>query len=97
MGQVAPLLKELRQGELVGSLESLTATAAAAADDIRRLNSAILNEENTELLRQSVSTLTKTLKHIEGISGDVSSLTGDSSTRNSLRQLIQSLSRLLQD
>ena len=57
----------------------------------------MLTEENTELLRQSVGTLTKTLQHVEAISGDVGSMTGDPSTRQNLRQLIQSLSRLLAD
>lgn len=32
---------------------------------------------------------------LQAISGDVSSMTGDPSTRQNLRQLIQSLSRLL--
>lgn len=31
----------------------------------RKLNSAVLTDENTELLRQSVQTLTKTLQHVE--------------------------------
>lgn len=34
--EVLPLLQELRQGELVKNLESLTATAAEAAADIHK-------------------------------------------------------------
>ena len=55
----------------------------------------MLTDENAELLRQSVATLTKTLQHVEAISGDVGSVTGDSATRQNLKQLITSLSRLL--
>jgi hypothetical protein len=32
---------------------------------LRTAESAILTDENTELLRQSVATLTKTLQHVE--------------------------------
>ena len=50
-----------------------------------------------QLLRESVATLTDTLKHVEAISNDVSSMTGDSATKQNLRHLIQSLSRLVSD
>ena len=93
--EVRPLLANVREGELLASVEKLAESAAATAADVRKLNSAILTEENTELLRQSVGTLTKTLQHVEAVSGDVASLTGDSATRQNLRQLIQSLSRLV--
>eukprot|EP00899_Mesostigma_viride_P004786 jgi/Mesvir1/14308/Mv09729-RA.1 len=95
--EVAPLLRELRNGELFTRLEALTEVAVSAANDVRRLNNAVITDENTELLRESVATLTKTLKHIESISKDVSGLTGDPNTRNNLRQLIQSLSRMVSD
>jgi len=100
------------------------------------LNKSVLTSDNTELLRDSVSTLTKTLKHVEvslsasfsillmnllsrdpfevieecsttnarvlgtdlqSISKDVSGVTGDAKTRNNLKQLIESLSRLVTD
>jgi hypothetical protein len=93
--EVRPLLGNVREGELLASVEKLAESAAATAADVRKLNSAILTEENTELLRQSVGTLTKTLQHVEAVSGDVASLTGDPATRQNLRQLIQSLSRLV--
>ena len=94
--EVRPLLGNVREGELLSSVEKLAESAAATAADVRKLNSAILTEENTELLRQSVGTLTKTLQHVEAVSGDVASLTGDPATRQNLRQLIQSLSRLVE-
>lgn len=92
-----------------------------------KLNKSVLTSDNTELLRDSVSTLTKTLKHVEvsfmffsfqlhhmdllmnllpvaeivvvlqSISKDVSGVTGDAKTRNNLKQLIESLSRLVTD
>lgn len=96
-GDVEPLLKELRDGQLIKDLENLAKVVTDAGQDLRTLNKEILTSENTELLRQSISTLTKTLKHVESISEDVSGLTGDAGTRYNLRQLIESLSRLMTD
>ncbi|CAM6122397.1 unnamed protein product [Calypogeia fissa] len=96
-GDVEPLLKELRDGFLLKDLEKLTKVVTEAGHDLRTLNKSVLTAENTELLRQSVVTLTKTLNHIECISHDVSGLTGDANTKKNLRQLIQSLSRLIRD
>jgi len=95
--EVRPLLGSVREGELLASIEKLAESAAATAADVRKLNTAILTPENTELLRQSVGTLTRTLQHVEAVSGDVASVTGDPATRLHLRQLIQSLSRLVEN
>lgn len=90
-----PLLKEVQNGGLLKEVEQLAKALSEASVDLRRLNDSVLTPENTELLRQSVSTLTKTLKNIESISQDVSGLTGDASTRYNLKHLIESLSRLM--
>ena len=57
----------------------------------------VLTDDNVSALRDSVVTLTKTLEHIESISGDVGGLTGDSKVRGNLKQLIEALSRLVSD
>lgn len=93
--ELRPILSSFREGELANSTDHLASSAAAAVDDARRLQSAVLTDENAELLRQSVTTLTKTLQHVERISGDVSNVTGDPATRSDLRSLVQSLSRLV--
>lgn len=96
-GDVEPLLKEVREGSLLKDLENLTKVAAEAGRDLSTLNKIVLTSDNMVLLRDSVSTLTKTLQHIENISRDVSGVTGDAKTRNNLKQLIESLSRLSTD
>jgi len=93
--EMLPLLVQASDKSVLDTLNRLTETALSTAADIKRLESAILTDENTELLRQSVATLTKTLQHVEGISGDISSVTGDPMTRHNLRALIQALSRLI--
>ena len=57
----------------------------------------VLTPENVASLRDSVATLTKTLEHIESISGDVGGVTGDNKTRHNIKQLVESLSRIIAD
>lgn len=49
----------------MNTLESLTEAATLAAQDLHRLNSEVLTPDNVERIRESVATLTDTLKHIE--------------------------------
>jgi hypothetical protein len=95
--EITPLLSELRQGNLVGNLEALTKSAAEAVADIHSLQTEVLTEENVTALKDSVTTLTKTLQHIEHITGDVGTLTGDNKVKGNIRQLIEALSRLVAD
>ena len=44
------------------------------------------------MLRQSITIMTKTLQHMEKVSGDICSVSGDPATRQNLRHLIQCLS-----
>ncbi len=57
----------------------------------------MLTEENVRALRESVRTLTRTLEHVESISGDVGGLTGDGRVKANVRQLIEALSRITSD
>ncbi|XP_042509985.1 protein TRIGALACTOSYLDIACYLGLYCEROL 2, chloroplastic-like [Macadamia integrifolia] len=92
---VHPLLAEVRNIGLLKEVESLTRSLTEAAVDLRRVHSSIMTPENTELIRQSISTLILTLKNIENISSDFSGFTGDEATRRNLKSLIKSLGRLL--
>jgi hypothetical protein len=56
-----------------------------------------LTEDNVKALRESVLTLTKTLEHIEGITGDLGGFTGDARNKSNLKQLIEALSRIVSD
>jgi len=93
--EILPVIRQVSDKKVMDTLNRLTETALSTAADVKKLETAIMTDENTELLRQSVQTLTKTLQHIESISGDVGSVTGDPMTRHNLRNLIQALSRLV--
>ncbi|KAK9861465.1 hypothetical protein WJX84_012121 [Apatococcus fuscideae] len=93
--EITPLLSELREGHLVGQLEALTRSASEAAQDIHRLQHEVLTEDNVRALRDAVMTLTRTLEHIESISGDVGGITGDGKVKTNVKQLIEALSRIV--
>lgn len=95
--EIVPLLQELRGGNLVGNVEALTQVAAEAAADIQRLQTEVLTEGNVKALRESVQTLTKTLQHIERITGDLGGMTADKRVTANLKQLIEALSRIVAD
>lgn len=95
--EVVPILKEVRQGQLVGNMETLTSTASEAANDIHRLQNEVLTQDNVDALRQSVLTLTKTLEHIESISGNIGTVTSDGGVQKNIRQIIEALSRMIAD
>ena len=57
----------------------------------------VLTSENVRALRESIITLTRTMEHIEGISGDVGGLTGDAKVKAHVRQLVEALSRIVAD
>lgn len=92
---VQPLLAEVRNSGLLQEVESLTKSLTKASEDLRRVQSSIMTPENTELIQKSIYTLIFTLKNIESISSDIVGFTGDEATRQNLKLLIKSLSRLL--
>ncbi|CAM6047849.1 unnamed protein product [Sphagnum compactum] len=94
---IGPLLKEMREGELLKDLAYLMKFATKSGRDLGVLSKSVLTSENRHHLQDSVSTLSKALKQVESISADVSSVTGDARTRHNLRQLIETLSRLVTD
>ena len=54
------------QGTL-DTIELLAGHATKAVTDIRELKRTILTEENQEMLRQSITIMTKTLQHMEKV------------------------------
>jgi hypothetical protein len=94
---VGPLLKEVREGKSVTALQNLMVVATSLSQDIRRVNNAVLTDGNLAHLRDSVKDLTGTLKNIETISQDLSGFLGDPVTKYNLKQVIETLGRLVED
>ncbi|MQL83482.1 hypothetical protein Taro_015970 [Colocasia esculenta] len=94
-GDIQPLLSEVRGSALLKDVQRLTKTLAETTEDLREARSSVITPENALLLRQSILTLIDTLKNIEGITSDILVFTGDEATRQNLKSLIKSLSRLM--
>ena len=93
--ELKPMLQNVQEQGTLDTIELLAGHATKAVTDIRELKQTILTDENQEALRQSITIMTKTLQHMEKVSGDISSVSGDPATRQNLRHLIQCLSRLV--
>ena len=93
--ELRPMLQNVQEQGTLDTIELLAGHATNAVTDIRELKRTILTDENQEMLRQSITIMTKTLQHMEKVSGDISSVSGDPATRQNLRHLIQCLSRLV--
>ncbi|KAG0466563.1 hypothetical protein HPP92_018143 [Vanilla planifolia] len=92
---ISPLIADIRDSAVLKDVEVLTKNLAEAIQELRRLRTSILTPENVELFRQSVFTLVYTLKNLESISSDISVFTSDEATRQNIKMLIKSLSRML--
>jgi hypothetical protein len=92
-----PLLAEIRDTGILSNVDTLSQLAVDTGADIRSLQSSILDEANVNSLRQSIATLTKTLQHIESITDNMGQVSSDDGVRSSLRTLIESFSRLVDD
>jgi hypothetical protein len=62
---IGPLLKEMREGELLKDLAYLMKFATKSGRDLGVLSKSVLTSENRHLLQDSVSTLSKALKQVE--------------------------------
>ncbi len=85
----------LRDGELVNNLESLTANAAAAAEDIEMITSAFNTPENLVLLQQTLESARSVFLSAQKVLADVDELTGDPVFRLNIRNLINGLNDLV--
>ncbi|KAK8950542.1 hypothetical protein KSP40_PGU007185 [Platanthera guangdongensis] len=92
---VQPLLAEVRGSTLLKDFEGLTKSLALASRELRNVQNSASTPENSKLIKHSIFSLIFTLKNIERITSDISDFTADEATRQNLKLLIKSLSRLL--
>ncbi|GMH33152.1 hypothetical protein BSKO_00986 [Bryopsis sp. KO-2023] len=95
--EITPLLRELRERGVVDNLDLLTKSVAEATQHLEELERAVLDEANVVALRDSVKTLTDTLKSIERMADDASLFTGDRRVMSSLKRLIEAMSRIMEE
>jgi phospholipid/cholesterol/gamma-HCH transport system substrate-binding protein len=92
VGQLAPVIEE---GNLVENLQTLSANAAEASDNIRNLTDTVGSTENVVLLQQTLDSARATFQNAQKITADLDELTGDPTFRDNLKNLVNNLSGLV--
>jgi phospholipid/cholesterol/gamma-HCH transport system substrate-binding protein len=92
---LAPVVNRVQQGELLQNLESLSANAAQASAEFRDLSQALNSPSNLITLQQTLDSARATFQNVQKITTDLDELTGDPKLRESLRNLIQGLGKLV--
>ncbi|NBD17864.1 MAG: MCE family protein [Cyanobacteria bacterium] len=88
-------LEEADVQEMVNNLETLTANAAEASENIKQASKTLNSKENLVLLQQTLDSARATFENTQKITSDLDQLTGNPELRQDLEDLIQGLSDLL--
>jgi len=88
-------LEEADVQEMVNNLETLTANAAEASENIKQASQTLNSKENLVLLQQTLDSARATFENTQKITSDLDQLTGNPALRQDLEDLIQGLSDLL--
>jgi len=80
---------------LVTNLQTLSANAVEASENLRNLTRAVGSAENVVLLQQTLDSARSTFQNAQKITADLDELTGDPAFRENLRNLVNNLSGLV--
>lgn len=92
VSRVAPMIED---GEFLQNLETLSANAAIASDNLRQLSETVGSDDNVLLLQQTLDSARATFQNVQKITSDLDELTGDPAFREELRNLVNGLSNLV--
>lgn len=92
LSDVTPTLQD---GTLLQNLETLSANAAQASENLRDLSEVVGSSENMLMLQQTLDSARATFQNAQKITADLDELTGDPEFRTNLRNLIDGLSGLV--
>jgi phospholipid/cholesterol/gamma-HCH transport system substrate-binding protein len=87
--------EQVNLAELLQNVETLSANAAQASDDLQNLTNALGSPENILVLQQTLDSARVTFQNAQKITSDLDALTGDPTFRNNLRELVNGLSQLV--
>jgi phospholipid/cholesterol/gamma-HCH transport system substrate-binding protein len=94
-GVVNRLAPAIETGNLVENLQTLSANAALASDNLRNLTDTVGSSENVVILQQTLDSARATFQNAQKITADLDELTGDPAFRENLRNLVNNLSGLV--
>ncbi|MBE9125071.1 MULTISPECIES: MlaD family protein [unclassified Coleofasciculus] len=80
---------------VLDNLETLTANAAAASENLRDISTNLNDPTNALVLQQLLDSARATFENTQKITADLDDLTGDPEFRRNVRQLVNGLSQLV--
>ncbi|MDY7023202.1 MAG: MlaD family protein [Cyanobacteriota bacterium] len=92
---INPLLNQIEQGQLFNNLETLSANAAEASENLLDLSRSVNDPETILLLQQTLDSARTALQNVEKVTSDVDDLIGDPQVRENLRDIINGLGNIL--
>ncbi|MEL7035222.1 MAG: MlaD family protein [Cyanobacteria bacterium J06592_8] len=92
---INPLLNQIEQGQLFNNLETLSANAAEASENLLDLSRTVNDPETILLLQQTLDSARTALQNVEKVTSDVDDLIGDPQVRENLRDIINGLGNIL--
>ena len=92
---VGALSPQVKNGEILQNLQTLSANAAEASANLRDLTATVGSPDNMLMLQQTLDSARATFQNAQKITSDLDELTGDPQLRNNIRNLINGFSKLV--
>jgi phospholipid/cholesterol/gamma-HCH transport system substrate-binding protein len=92
---LASLGSQLENTEFLANLETLSANAVAASEDLKEISASLNSPENLVLLQQTLESARDVFQSAQKIMADVDELTGDPTFRTNIRNLVNGLGNLV--
>jgi phospholipid/cholesterol/gamma-HCH transport system substrate-binding protein len=95
VNSLSPAVNRVTQGDILKNLETLSANAAQASNNLRNVTNALNEPKNLMLVQQTLDSARVTFQNTQKITSDLDELTGDPTFRENLRQLVNGLKSLV--
>ncbi|BAY82771.1 hypothetical protein NIES267_22550 [Calothrix parasitica NIES-267] len=92
---LTPSIGRLTKGKLLENLETLSANAAEASQQLNDITKTLNDPNNLLVLQQTLDSARVTFENTQKITSDLEDLTGDTKFRENLRELVNGLSGLV--
>jgi phospholipid/cholesterol/gamma-HCH transport system substrate-binding protein len=95
VSRLSPILNRVEQGKLLENLETFSANAAQASQDLKALTNTAASPETLATLYQLLDSARATFQNTQKLTSDLDELTGDPQLRQTFRNLLKGLSKLI--
>lgn len=95
VNKLSPSIDRISQGQLIQNLETLSANAAEASANLRKVSNSLNDPTVILSLQQTLDSARVTFQNAQKITSDLDELIGDPKLRQNLRNLINGLSGLV--